>query len=368
MYVTRPLSMYKKFPSALELPPPEGPNSGILVIQDEETETTCCFGICKNIDELLELPFPQNKNLETRYSTSGSDNKTQVSYDKVVFIPVLNLPLSSNRYYAIQPTGTHKGEAFTSSNEEDKVTCCFCCTFISDVKPQPFDPNNDYQQFEICSKESGGFFAKSVAPDGYPPGFLNRTGYKGWTVVTETPKNFELDEAPGLDINLRAQEGTLKHQMSRSMYYEMTLEQRWEQIFACDNDYNEDNAAVVDVSFEREVVSFFGGGGETERSVEVDGVMWFKSLGDVGGGVSAVGLSSQVIERMKWEAERFGWVKGNERRVSVKRVEQCGGVGGQWSKFGCYVLVERFVLKRMDGNLVLNYDFNHTHHIKCKWE
>ncbi|KAK1552181.1 hypothetical protein Q3G72_011955 [Acer saccharum] len=400
MYVTRPLSMYKKFPSALELPPPEGPNSGILVIQDEETETACCFGMCKNIDELLELPFPQNKNLETRYSTSGSDNKTQVSYDKVVFIPVLNLPLSSNRYYAIQPTGTHKGEAFTSSNEEDKVTCCFCCTLISDVKPQPFDPNNDYQQYEICSKEWGGFFAKSVAPDGYPPGFLNRTGYKGWTVVTETPKNFELDEAPGLDINLRArlpdfnfplsnksckpvivgkwyipfifikEEGTvLKHQMSRSMYYEMTLEQRWEQIFACDNDYNEDNAAVVDVSFEREVISFFGGaGGETERSVEVDGVMWFKSLGDVGGGVSAVGLSSQVIERMKWEAERFGWVKGKEKRVSVKRVEQRGGVGGQWSKFGCYALVERFVLKRMDGSLVLNYDFNHTRHIKCKWE
>ena len=33
-YVTRPLSM----PSALSLPPLEGPNSGILVIEDEEAE------------------------------------------------------------------------------------------------------------------------------------------------------------------------------------------------------------------------------------------------------------------------------------------------------------------------------------------
>jgi hypothetical protein len=32
--------MYKRNPSALSLPPPEGPNSGILIIQDEEAEST----------------------------------------------------------------------------------------------------------------------------------------------------------------------------------------------------------------------------------------------------------------------------------------------------------------------------------------
>lgn len=51
----------------------------------------------------------------------------------------------------------------------------------------------------------------------------------------------------------------------------------------------------------------------------------------------------------------------------MKRIEEFGGVG-EWRKFGCYVLVERFVLKRMDGSLVLTYDFKHTHHVRTKWE
>ena len=38
MNVTRPLSMFQKDPSALALPPPEGQNSGILLIKDEEAE------------------------------------------------------------------------------------------------------------------------------------------------------------------------------------------------------------------------------------------------------------------------------------------------------------------------------------------
>ena len=80
-----------------------------------------------------------------------------------------------------------------------------------------------------------------------------------------------------------------------------------------------------------------------------------------------MGLSLEVFERMKWEQERAGWVGGNERHVAVKRVEEFGGIGG-WKKFGCYVLVERFVLKRLHGSLVLNYDFKHTHQIRCKWE
>ncbi|GAY46986.1 hypothetical protein CUMW_101110 [Citrus unshiu] len=163
MYVTRPLSLYKKFPSALSLPPPEGPNSGILVILDEETEPTCCFGLCKS-NELRELPFPQNKDLRTYYTTNsgaGQQSQTQYHYTRVVFIPVLDQPLSSNQYYAIQPRGRHKGEAFTSSTEEDMTTCCFCY-FVNDRKPQPFDPNNIYQQIEVCNYKRRGFSAKSV--------------------------------------------------------------------------------------------------------------------------------------------------------------------------------------------------------------
>ena len=112
MYVTRSFSHYKSFPEAL-YSPPEGPNSGYLVIQDEESETYTCFGLVKN-RYLGQLPFPQNKTLTTRYST-GSGEHRHVSYNEVVFIPVLNLPVSSNKYYAIKSHGSHKGYVYRLS-------------------------------------------------------------------------------------------------------------------------------------------------------------------------------------------------------------------------------------------------------------
>uniref|UniRef100_A0A7N2MUT5 Uncharacterized protein n=1 Tax=Quercus lobata TaxID=97700 RepID=A0A7N2MUT5_QUELO len=106
MYVTRPLSMFQKNPSALSWPPPEGPNSGILVIEDEEAEQQyTCFGLCKS-NELKDLP--QTKNLTLRYS-SGTGQNRRVSYFYASLIPVLNQPLSSNRYYVIKRRGSHKG-------------------------------------------------------------------------------------------------------------------------------------------------------------------------------------------------------------------------------------------------------------------
>jgi hypothetical protein len=51
------------------------------------------------------------------------------------------------------------------------------------------------------------------------------------------------------------------------------------------------------------------------------------------------------------------------------------GDTGEWrslevmgGNFGFYVLVERFEVKRMDGSLVLTYDFNHINQIREKWE
>ena len=99
MYVTRPLSMYRKDREAVLLEPPEGPNSGYLVIFDEEAETKTCCGLCNDI-KIWELPFPQNKVLKV---VDGD------FFEDVVFIPVLNQPLSSNRYYAIVQKGKHKG-------------------------------------------------------------------------------------------------------------------------------------------------------------------------------------------------------------------------------------------------------------------
>ncbi|CAK9157337.1 unnamed protein product [Ilex paraguariensis] len=117
----------------------------------------------------------------------------------------------------------------------------------------------------------------------------------------------------------------------------------------------------------KRVVEFGGVGSRVwnEREV-VDGAVWFWSLGNVRGGVS-VGLRVKIVQRMKWEQERAGWLGREDKQARVKRVVEFGGVG-EWRKFGCHVLVERFVLKRMDGSLVMTYDFMHTHQIKIKWE
>ncbi|KAG6740207.1 hypothetical protein POTOM_055647 [Populus tomentosa] len=344
MYVTRPLSMYKRNPSALSSVPPEGSNSGILIIQDEEVDLTCCF-CCSKIDFVKDLPFPQNKNLT---------------------------PLSSNRYYVIERQGKHKGEAHTNAKEEDETTCCFgFCRHNPDKEPQSFDPKDVYEQFEICKSKRFGYVSKSVAPDGIPPYFLRR---KGWTVSTSTARDFELKEAAGLDRNLRARlpdfhpplsqrssaavvvgnwycpfmfikEGKLKDQMSIS---------------------SEGNSVIVDAAVQRETVAVAGREVAPDKRNAVDGVMWFRSSRDVGGEAS-VGLSLEIVGGMKWEQERAGWLGGGGSDVTVKRVEEFGGVGG-WKKFGCYVLVKRFVLRRMDGSLVLTYDFKHTHQVRSKWE
>ncbi|KAK3029675.1 hypothetical protein RJ639_039167 [Escallonia herrerae] len=393
MYVTRPLSQYSKFPETLSQPP-EGPNSGFLVLQDEEAETYCCFGLCKNRD-LLNLPFPQNKNLTIRYTTGGGENR-RTSYYDVALVPVLNQPLSSNRYYAIKPHGTHKGEAYTCSKEEDMSTCCFC-RCITDIKPRPLNPHDIYQQFEIAASESacnrgGSFSANSLAPDGFPPHLLRR---KHWQIHTKTPKNYQLGEASGVDHSLRVRlpefstsffdksseavivgkwycpfmfikDGTLRDQMKRSMFYEMTLEQQWEQIFSAENEISKGSTVFVDAAVQKDVVMVAGTEAIWDEKNVVDGAVWFKNFGSAGEQIS-VGLSTEIVQRMRWEQERAGWVGREERLVRVKREEVFAGAGG-WRRFGCHVLVERFVLKRMDGSLVMTYDFKHTHQIRTKWE
>ncbi|KAK1389893.1 3-ketoacyl-CoA synthase [Heracleum sosnowskyi] len=395
MYVTRPLSHYINYPESLSLPP-EGPNSGYLVIQDEESEIYSCFGLCKNRD-LIDLPFPQNKNLTTRYTTSSGEHQ-HTSYHDVTFFPVLNKPLSSNQYYVIEPHGKHKGMAYACSKEEDMTTCCFC-RYVKDVKPRPFDPHDTYQRFEIANYETacnqrGSFFAKPVAEDAFPPDFLRR---KGWQIKSKTPRNYTLGEALGLDSVLRARlpdlnfplsnksskavvvgkwycpfmfikDGTLtsRDQMANSLFYEMTLEQRWEQIFEHDN-IDHGNTVMVDAVVQREVVLVGGREAVWDEKNLVDKMIWFKSFGSKGEEVS-VGLSVEIVKRMKWEEERAGWVGGDRREVRVHRVEEFVGGANGWRKSGSYVLVERFVLKRMDQSVVMTYDFKHTHQLKCMWE
>ncbi|XP_006353104.1 uncharacterized protein [Solanum tuberosum] len=395
MYVTRPLSYYQKNPDALLLPP-EGPNSGYLVIQDEESETYCCFGHCKNHD-MMDLPFPQNKKLTVRYETSNGENKIILRED-VMFIPVLNKPLSSNQYFAIKPHGKSKGQALTCSKEEDMQNFCFC-RCVRDVKTKPLDPEEAYQQFEICLYNTGcngrgSFFAKSLTPDGFPPRFLRR---RGWHLRAKTPKNCELyDDAQGLNAKLRQQlpdfnfttsckssevvvvgkwycpfvfikDGmVLKKQMERSMFYEMTLEQRWEQFFTCQNDkINVGNSVLVDVALDTEVVLIAGTNKATwdDKNI-VEGVIWFRSYDKDGNEVMSLGLRREIVQRMKWEQERGGW----KQQGRINQVEEYRENSSGWRRFSCYVLVEKFVLRTMDISLVMTYDFKHIDKVKSIWE
>ncbi|XLR06632.1 hypothetical protein HN51_061518 [Arachis hypogaea] len=395
MYSTRPRSVLKKDVNALSEAPSssEGPNSGYLVLQDEEAQSYWFFGLLKNRN-ISHFPFPQSKNLTVSYTVSRGRNKSKTYYDKVMFIPVLNQPLSSNRYYVIWRKGKHQGEACTSSTEEDMGTC-LCCNFVKDVKPRPLDPFNQYQQFEII-KKSSGFLAKSVAPDGFPPLFLRRKGWKGWKVAASTPKNYNLEEALGLNQLLRGQlpafdfplsndssgsvvigkwycpfmfvkEGMeLKDQMKRSVFYTLTLEQRWEKILSMKNSSvigsKGNDVVLVDVVVETEFATVGGKEADWDEGNGVDGVVWFSVEREV-----SVGLNLVIVKRMKWEQERGGWLGRNKRQERIIREEKFGGAI-KWENFGCYVLVESFVLKRMDGSFVLTYGFRHTHQIMCKWE
>ncbi|XP_077236557.1 uncharacterized protein LOC143878127 [Tasmannia lanceolata] len=401
MYVTRPLSMYRKSPGSLGMSPPEGPNSGYLVLFDEESEeevTSCCWGTYKD-SSIRELPFPQNKFLNvTHTSTTPHDGQIQThttSY-KVLFIPVMGQPLSSNRYYVILAEGKHIGKACTCSTEKDIGTCCFCLNYIKEVQPLPLNHMSIYQQVVIIpQRRRGSFVAKSIAHDGFPPNFLSGTG---WTVSTLTPRDCELGEAYGVDVSLQmclpnfnfpisnnrssstvlgkwycpfmfiGEERSLIDQMKKSLFYEMSMEQLWEKIDACENDgSSQGNLVVVSVNVQKEVARLYGKEMVQEETRVIDGMRWFRPLKHEGGGLG-VGLSLAIVERMRWEEVRGGWVEGKEMNVKVERMEKFGGGNGGWKKFGCYVLVERFVLRRMNGSVVLTYDFRHTHQIQCKWE
>lgn len=392
MYTTRRLSLYQNSPEAISLPP-EGRNSGYLVLQDEESTPTSCFGLCKDTS-IKNLPFPQNKRLSIEYRVQTGKRSSSKIYDMVYLIPVINQPLSSNKYYVIKADGKRKGEAYASSKEEDKVTCCFCIPRIRDAKPRPFDPEDIYQQFEFSETKTcfngNMLLAKSVPPDGHPPLFLRR---KGWQMQAKSPKNFNLDEAQGIDSSLRAylpdfnfpsseecsksvvvgkwycpfmfiKEGREKDQIKNTTFYQMTLEQRWERIFAAERGYNQGKVVTVDVVVPTETVRLAGQEAAQEEQYDGRGVVWFKANGRT---EEQVGLSSLIIERMLWEQERFGWVKEKEKQVRLVKDEEYDGIG-DWKSFACYLLVESFILKRNNGSIALTFDYRHTHQLRRKWE
>ena len=64
---------------------------------------------------------------------------------------------------------------------------------------------------------------------------------------------------------------TWKEEMRKSMFYEMTLEQKWEQIFSSENEYGMQNTVNVDAVVQKEVVIIAGW-----EAVINEMNMWFK--------------------------------------------------------------------------------------------
>ncbi|XWS10448.1 hypothetical protein CRYUN_Cryun39dG0079600 [Craigia yunnanensis] len=379
MYVTRHLSNYRKNPSELSAAPPRGLHSGLMVMRGEGADEEQGRGLFSNgYSKVLfkKLPLPQNAILLNTYSDSGDDYF-------FFFIPLLDQPLSSNRYYVIHADGKHKGLASRCSTEDD-MSFCFSRRIIEDVEPTPFDYREESQQFEICSDGDVGFYAKPIVPSGFPPSFLR---FK-FHLFVKNKRVYHLDDAQGLDYSLRMHlpelnsthiitgkwyipfvfvkgEGPVKVQMEKSLFYTITLEKYWQNIYSWENDGSKGNVIALNVSIEREVNFLFGIEAVKDSGMDNDGFIWFRSVNEHGREVNKVGLSLAIVERMRMRMleQSAGWVDGVER---FERVETASGSG--WRRFDCYVLMESFALRRMDGTLVLNCDFRHTHEIQTKWE
>ncbi|KAL8121021.1 hypothetical protein AgCh_017979 [Apium graveolens] len=106
--------------------------------------------------------------------------------------------------------------------------------------------------------------------------------------------------------------------------------QKWEQIFECKNEYMSCNAVRINAPVQQEVVFIAGR--------------------------VAVWDEKNVVDRHRDQRRR-----GNKWR-SLEEVLKDGGTLEK------NVLVERFVLKRMDGSLVMTYDVKHIHLVRCIWE
>ncbi|KAA3476102.1 hypothetical protein EPI10_026207 [Gossypium australe] len=291
---------------------------------------------------LKKLPLPSNAMLINTDSDFG---------EYFYFIPLLHQPLSSNRYHVIHADGKYKGLAVKCSTEDDMSYCC-SRRIIQDIEPKPFDHRDQYQQFRICSDDVENKRVHHLQD--------NARGLDD-LIRSQLP---ELDSWTNMIIGkwytpfvFVKESSMMRVQMEKSLFYIVTLEKLWEKICSWENDgSSKGDVMTLNVEIKREIDFLFGV--EVLRGSEMDneGFVWFSYGGE------KLGLSLAVLEGMRWLEEVVGWVDG------VERVERVVEIGGGWRRIDCYVLVERFALRRMDGTLVLNCDSRHTHEIRTKWE
>ncbi|KAL0732813.1 hypothetical protein Bca4012_009023 [Brassica carinata] len=378
MYVTRTLSDYRTNRKA-----PEGPNSGVLIIQDKESKPTCCLGSCYE-SRLKGLPFPQNVKLTVKYNITVN-NVTTTYRDPVVFIPVLDLKLRSNHYYAIKRSGKHSGESSANATEEDRdrVPFGFCHRHVPEAEPQQSDPYDIYQKFEIHPPKSlsRSYFATSTDLDEVPPELIKK---KYWTVEYSTSEDNGLrDDARGLyrhRYNLPTilnsnvlvgkwyvpfifvHESNANDHLKSTTYYPMSLYQRWEEVYYCENAYKDNREVVVNVQVEPLVVKIEGHEIEEKGgSMDENRVVWFEVAN------KKLGLNNAVIMRMEREVLNFGWTN-HPQLTLIERSSRFNGGDSNWKSYRLYVLVESFVLKRRDESVVVTYEFRHADKLNTKWE
>ncbi|XP_041006077.1 uncharacterized protein LOC121250901 [Juglans microcarpa x Juglans regia] len=233
---------------------------------------------------------------------------------------------------------------------------------------------------EIRNPRSMDFYATSVLPNCNPPSFLREKYWK----PTQRPCYGSFDDAPGLNSSLRMslpllisiivgkwyspfmfikEEGSVKNQMKKSLFYKITLERYWEEIYSEENRGDGGDIVTVNTDIGREVYSLAGLIAQrvSGHVVGFDGFMFMVRNQNTGG----VGLSSALLDGMKGIQKEGGWVDGADSSVKVEKVVK---MNSQLKRFCCYVLVESFVSRRTDGSTVLNCDFRHTQWIKTKWE
>ncbi|RWW80905.1 hypothetical protein BHE74_00010739 [Ensete ventricosum] len=244
----------------------------------------------------------------------------------------------------------------SSKPDAHKKTCMYTTKALSRWSlDQPTKTRNVYQvMVEIKDDGNGKFTAKSVAPDGHPPSLLGR---EHWKLYASKPNHYALRKAWGLNAGLRACLPDLNFPISAADGPKITVG-RW----YCPFMFVKEACRLQD-QMKR---SMFYETSHWSRPYcawrRWDGMAWFKTLDSRAEGI---GLSLAVWERIKWEQGRGGWIADEEERIV--RLERFQGMNG-WKKFACYVLVERFVLKRMDGSLVLTFDFRHSIKLRSRWK
>lgn len=123
---------------------------------------------------------------------------------------------------------------------------------------------------------------------------------------------------------------------------------------------------VVNACVRKLITLIYGMEAEKQDTTRNDGdrFIWFRAKARYRK-KATVGLSRVIYEKLSWVQESRGWFDGGVEDFRAEGESEIRSENG-WRRFGCYVLVESFVFRRMDGSLLINFNFKNSHRIQCK--